>query len=284
MSDDNTGIFSCRNTCWIIGALLGLALFLLLLGKGVFLALIVGLVILVVSALVLQAMFCKDAGASASAEAPIDTPASAPAPTSSTASQAEAEQAAAEAATAAAEAEAAVTEAEAAAEAAEKAAAEKAAAEQAATEAAEAEAAAERAAAEKAAIQAAEAEAAAAQKAAAEAEAAAAEQAVAEAAEAAPASAAEVSAEDVDNATPAKPRTMKAPRKAGADDLKQLKGVGPKLEQTLNDLGFWHFDQIAKWGAAEIAWVDSNLRFKGRIVRDGWVDQAKALAKGGDGN
>ncbi|WP_394358495.1 NADH:ubiquinone oxidoreductase [Halocynthiibacter halioticoli] len=79
-----------------------------------------------------------------------------------------------------------------------------------------------------------------------------------------------------------KPRTMKAPRKAGADDLKKLKGVGPKLESTLNELGIWHFDQVAKWGAAEIAWVDERLKFKGRIERDGWVDQAKILAEGGE--
>ncbi|MCK0170017.1 NADH-quinone oxidoreductase subunit E [Aliiroseovarius sp. S1123] len=82
--------------------------------------------------------------------------------------------------------------------------------------------------------------------------------------------------------TAMKPRTLKAPRKSGADDLKQLKGVGPKLEQTLNELGFWHFDQIAKWGADEIAWVDDNLKFKGRIERDGWIEQAKTLAEGGE--
>lgn len=79
-----------------------------------------------------------------------------------------------------------------------------------------------------------------------------------------------------------KPRTMKAPRKAGADDLKKLKGVGPKLEQTLNELGFYHFDQIAKWTPEEVAWVDENLRFKGRIERDGWIEQAKILAEGGE--
>ena len=78
------------------------------------------------------------------------------------------------------------------------------------------------------------------------------------------------------------PRRMKAPRKAGADDLKQLKGVGPKLEQTLNELGFYHFDQIAKWTEAEVAWVDSRLKFKGRIERDGWIEQAKILAEGGE--
>ena len=81
--------------------------------------------------------------------------------------------------------------------------------------------------------------------------------------------------------TAKKPRTMKAARKSGADDLKQLKGVGPKLEGVLNGLGFWHFDQIAKWGADEIAWVDDQLSFKGRIERDGWVEQAKVLAEGG---
>ncbi|TKZ21726.1 NADH-quinone oxidoreductase subunit E [Shimia litoralis] len=69
-------------------------------------------------------------------------------------------------------------------------------------------------------------------------------------------------------------------RDGGADDLKKLKGVGPKLEQTLNELGFFHFDQIAAWTQAQIAWVDSRLSFKGRIERDGWVDQAKALASG----
>ena len=75
-----------------------------------------------------------------------------------------------------------------------------------------------------------------------------------------------------------------APAKAAAeaDDLTQLKGVGPKLEGVLNDLGFFHFDQVASWGAEEIAWVDTRLKFKGRIERDGWVEQAKVLAEGGE--
>ena len=77
-----------------------------------------------------------------------------------------------------------------------------------------------------------------------------------------------------------KPRLMSAPRKAGADDLKLISGVGPKLEGVLNELGFWHFDQISKWTSDEIAWVDSRLKFKGRIERDDWVGQATKLAKG----
>lgn len=78
-----------------------------------------------------------------------------------------------------------------------------------------------------------------------------------------------------------KPETLSAARAGGADDLKQIKGVGPKLEKTLNDMGFWHFDQVASWGQPEIAWVDSRLKFKGRIERDDWISQAKTLAAGG---
>jgi NADH-quinone oxidoreductase subunit E len=76
-----------------------------------------------------------------------------------------------------------------------------------------------------------------------------------------------------------KPLTMTAPRKSGADDLKLISGVGPKLEDVLNDLGFWHFDQVANWTGAEIAWVDSKLKFKGRIERDDWMAQAAKLAQ-----
>ncbi len=76
------------------------------------------------------------------------------------------------------------------------------------------------------------------------------------------------------------PETLSEPRAGGADDLKRITGVGPKLEGLLNDLGFWHFDQIAAWSAQEIAWVDARLTFKGRIERDDWTAQARALADG----
>ena len=80
-----------------------------------------------------------------------------------------------------------------------------------------------------------------------------------------------------------KPQTMAAPRDGGADDLKRIKGVGPKLEAMLHRMGFFHFDQIAKWSAAEVAWVDENLEgFKGRVTRDDWVAQAAVLAEGGE--
>jgi NADH-quinone oxidoreductase subunit E len=78
-----------------------------------------------------------------------------------------------------------------------------------------------------------------------------------------------------------RPEALDAPRDGAPDDLKKIKGVGPKLEKLVNDLGFYHFDQIAGWTEAEVAWVDENLKgFKGRVSRDSWVEQAKLLAEG----
>lgn len=67
---------------------------------------------------------------------------------------------------------------------------------------------------------------------------------------------------------------------AGADDLKKLSGVGPALEKKLLAAGVTTFAQIAAWSDADIAEFDEKLSFKGRIEREGWVDQAKELAKG----
>ena len=83
------------------------------------------------------------------------------------------------------------------------------------------------------------------------------------------------------DSTPRRPEALSAARAGGPDDLKLIKGVGPKLETLLHSLGFFHFDQLAHWTAAEIAWVDENLEgFKGRVTRDEWVQQARDLAKG----
>ncbi len=78
-----------------------------------------------------------------------------------------------------------------------------------------------------------------------------------------------------------KPQMLTEARGGAADDLKKIKGVGPKLEALLHRLGVFHFDQVAGWSDGEIAWVDDNLEgFKGRVVRDNWVSQAKILADG----
>lgn len=77
-----------------------------------------------------------------------------------------------------------------------------------------------------------------------------------------------------------KPHGLDRPRDGLPDDLTKIKGVGTKMEKLCNALGFWHYDQIAAWSAEEIAWVDDNLEgFKGRVTRDNWVSQAKALAR-----
>ena len=78
------------------------------------------------------------------------------------------------------------------------------------------------------------------------------------------------------------PALLTEARGGKGDDLKRIKGIGPKLEGQLHELGVFHFDQIAAWTEAEIAWVDDQLSFKGRITRDDWVQQARALAGTGD--
>ncbi|AVO39898.1 50S ribosomal protein L21 [Pukyongiella litopenaei] len=77
-------------------------------------------------------------------------------------------------------------------------------------------------------------------------------------------------------ATPA----AKAEAPAGADDLKKLSGVGPALEKKLHAAGVTSFAQIAAWTDADVADMDEKLSFKGRIEREGWIEQAKELAKG----
>lgn len=75
-----------------------------------------------------------------------------------------------------------------------------------------------------------------------------------------------------------RPPLLDKPRGGQADDLKRISGIGPKLEATLNDMGVFHFDQIASWGPDEVAWVDQAVTgFKGRASRDDWVAQAKDL-------
>ncbi len=77
-----------------------------------------------------------------------------------------------------------------------------------------------------------------------------------------------------------KPEALEGPRDGQADDLKMIKGVGPKLEDTLNELGIYHYEQIANWSRDNIDWVDNFLSFKGRIDREDWLAQATQLARG----
>lgn len=63
------------------------------------------------------------------------------------------------------------------------------------------------------------------------------------------------------------------------DDLKEINGVGPKLEEKLNSIGVYKFEQIAEWTEENVKEFDDLLSFKGRIERDEWIEKAKGLHK-----
>lgn len=79
----------------------------------------------------------------------------------------------------------------------------------------------------------------------------------------------------------ASPRLAIAPAQGAPDDLRLIKGIGPKLASLLASLGVTRFDQIAAWTAEDVTEVDRHLgTFAGRIERDQWVAQAGYLARG----
>jgi len=81
---------------------------------------------------------------------------------------------------------------------------------------------------------------------------------------------------------PMRPAGLAVPRNGVPDDLQRIRGVGKKNEELLNELGIFHFGQIAAWTPAEARWVAAHIAFPERIERDDWVGQATILATGGD--
>ncbi len=81
-------------------------------------------------------------------------------------------------------------------------------------------------------------------------------------------------------AAESEPALLTEPREGKKDNLKQIRGIGPKIEGLLNELGIYHFDQIAAWTGENKTWVDARLKFKGRIDRENWIGQARTLAGG----
>ncbi len=79
-----------------------------------------------------------------------------------------------------------------------------------------------------------------------------------------------------------RPVSLDAPNDGVKDDLKRISGVGPKIEETLNSLGVFHFSQIADWNRENVAWIDAFLSFKGRVDREEWISQSRLLAAGGE--
>ncbi len=246
-------LFTCPGICWVVGAAFGL-LIALLFGQGFFTGLILTLVVGAASALFFQWAFCRGlaqgTGTQPAQAAPL--PKATVAPVQAAAAKQDAviaEPVKAMPAPAPAPAPAPVQTAPAAAPVAK--------------------------AAPKPAAKAAPA---------AKAKAKAAPKAVAKSASAAKATAPKPKAEPKARpvAADGKPELLKAARGGKADNLKEIKGIGPKLEAMLHKMGVFHFDQIASWRAAEVDWADTNIEgFKGRVTRDDWVAQAKTLAAGG---
>jgi len=79
------------------------------------------------------------------------------------------------------------------------------------------------------------------------------------------------------------PDQMDAPAEGGGDDLMAINGVGPRIGEVLNELGIWSYAQIAVWTPENEAWIEQHLSFKGRVAREGWIEQAKTLMAGAEG-
>ncbi|AWM24494.1 NADH:ubiquinone oxidoreductase [Sinorhizobium fredii] len=74
-------------------------------------------------------------------------------------------------------------------------------------------------------------------------------------------------------------KPVAAKSKGRSDDLKRISGIGPKLVQVLNDRGLRRFADIAGLSEADVARIDAELALSGRILRDDWIGQAKALMR-----
>jgi large subunit ribosomal protein L21 len=82
--------------------------------------------------------------------------------------------------------------------------------------------------------------------------------------------------------TPATPAARREPvaDQRGGDDLSLISGVGPKIKQSLNELGYTRFDQIAALTPDQIEAIETALKSKGRVARDEWIAQARDLVDG----
>lgn len=81
---------------------------------------------------------------------------------------------------------------------------------------------------------------------------------------------------------PVRPPGIAAPRGGVPDNLQRIRGIGKRNEGLLNELGVFHFGQIAAWTPAEMVWIGEYLAFPERIARDDWIGQATLLAMGSE--
>jgi len=75
------------------------------------------------------------------------------------------------------------------------------------------------------------------------------------------------------------PALLDAPRGGAPDNLARIKGIGPKSVEKLHALGVFHYDQIAAWNFDNARWVGAAIGAAGRVERDKWIQQARALVE-----
>ena len=81
---------------------------------------------------------------------------------------------------------------------------------------------------------------------------------------------------NVDN----KPLILSSARPVGKDKLIKIKGIDLKVEQDLNKLGIFHFNQIAAWSNKNCDWVEEFLSLPGCAKKNQWIEQARILEAG----
>ncbi|MGM0519463.1 MAG: hypothetical protein ACQERD_07450 [Campylobacterota bacterium] len=77
-----------------------------------------------------------------------------------------------------------------------------------------------------------------------------------------------------------KPLILTSPRQSGKDNLKKIKGINVKIEEDLNALGIFHYDQISRWSSKNCDWIEEFLQLPGCVKKYQWVEQARILETG----
>jgi large subunit ribosomal protein L21 len=78
----------------------------------------------------------------------------------------------------------------------------------------------------------------------------------------------------------AAPAALAAAGAAGADDISLIGGIGPKIYAALTDMGITTYAQVAAWTPADVERIEGEIKQKGRVAREEWIEQAKELMAG----
>ncbi len=79
-----------------------------------------------------------------------------------------------------------------------------------------------------------------------------------------------------------RPVSVEEPSNGEVDDLKEVSGIGLKIEEILNSLGIYYFHQISEWTPENIEWIENYLSVKRRVKKEDWIGQATLLSTGGE--